>query len=62
MTKFDEILAYYKYSNSIENKKVCEWLNKNYTFYYDNLEQVIIDSSFNSNSSYYKILLKNPDP
>ena len=62
MTKFDEILAYYKYSNLIENKKVCEWLNKNYTFYYDNLEQVIIDSSFNSNSSYYKILLKNPDP
>jgi hypothetical protein len=71
-TLFDEILLYNKYSNSkyledfyyIENKKLCEWLNENYTFCCDDFQQVNINSDFNTknNCSYYKILLKNLDP
>jgi len=66
-TTFDEILQYNKCSNYtkyIEHKELCEWLNINYTFCSDNFQPVIIDASFNSknNCSYYKILLKNPNP
>jgi hypothetical protein len=69
---FDEILLYSKYSNHnylidtyyIKYKELCEWLNKNYTFCSDDFKSVSIDSNFNTkyNCSYYKILLKNPDP
>jgi hypothetical protein len=54
-----------QYSHYNENKKLCEWLNKNYTFCSDDfIKPVNIDSYFNTkyNCSYYKILLKNPNP
>lgn len=71
-TQFNEILLYNKYCNRSylnnsyynENKNLCEWLNTNYTFCSDNFKPFSIDSFFNTekNSSYYKILIKNPNP
>ena len=71
-TYFNELLLYNKYSNSSylnnsyynENTKLCEWLNTNYTFCSDDFKPVSIDSFFNTekNCSYYKILIKNPNP
>jgi len=71
-THFDEILLYNKYNNSNylhnqyynENNKLCEWLNKNYTFCSDDFKEINNISYFNTknNCSYYKILLKNPNP
>jgi hypothetical protein len=70
--QFDKFFLYNKYNNSNylnnshynENKKLCEWLNENYTFCSDDFQEVINLSYFNTkyNCCCYKILLKNPNP